>query len=111
MNLPFANRNVCILGVTSSPIELLEAVIVYLGGNIVNVRNLVYTPDVIVIGSNTDQNSITEIERYVHNFNSEKIFDSFIVYEGKMEDYMPDSLTYGDVIDLVKPNIPWSAFY
>jgi len=105
MSYTFANRTVALVGAFKHPIELIQEVVSYLGGTVVHRGVYLGSTNVIIIGANTDYNSISAIEQYFSRFNP------IIVYEYKLEDHMYQDDTLGDTIDKVKINIPWSSFY
>jgi hypothetical protein len=105
MIFTFANRTVGLVGRFDTPIEVMDLVVSYLGGRVCRMTNGYFKPEVLIIGKRTKDKVMTDIENHF------KDFDTQIVYEGKIDDHMPDKRTFGDLIDRVKQELPWGKFY
>lgn len=103
MIFTFANRSVGLVGQFDTPIEIMRLVISYLGGSVVIVDSQWLIPDVVVFGMNTKLEVIDKMEKH--------FVKSQFVYEGKINDHMPDERTFGDIIDRVKEELPWGEGY
>lgn len=103
----FANRTVGLVGQFETPIELMRLAIFYLGGNCVTLDSPYFIPDVIVIGMNTPIKAINAIEDH---FMSGKA-SSIPVFEGKINDHMPEDKLFCDILDRVKSELPWGEAY
>lgn len=103
----FANRNVGLVGKFETAYELMPLAIQYLGGNIFPLFNKLVRPEVIVIGMHTDSKVIKDIE---DNFMKGPMA-AIIVYEGKIDDHMPDDKLFCDIIERVKKELPWTKHY
>lgn len=101
----FANRTVGMVGNFDTATEIMTLVIQYLGGHVVPMTMTHFKPEVLVMGMNTSHEVIKDIEKY---------FDgpgTIWVYEGKINDHMPDDKLFSDIIDRVKQELPWGKHY
>lgn len=104
MILTFANRTVGLVGQFDTPVEIMRLVISYLGGTVFIVDSQYLVPEVVIFGMNTKLEVMEKMEKHFTK-------TSQFVYEGKINDHMPDERTFGDIIDRVKEELPWGEAY